>query len=78
MVKPTVQRRSFSATVVTKQLNVRWPLEQYAAINELALYDSIPMSSVVRMAVADYLRKRNFAVRNVRQSLQSRPNTRQE
>jgi hypothetical protein len=48
----------------TKKLHVTFSAEQYLLLNELALYDSIPMSAVIRMACCDYIRKRDFAKRS--------------
>lgn len=44
----------------TKQINVRITIEQYILVNRMAIYDCVPMSSVIKMAINDYLRKRHF------------------
>jgi hypothetical protein len=48
----------------TKKLHVTFTAEQYLLLNELALYDTVPMSAVIRMACGDYIRKRNFMKRS--------------
>lgn len=43
---------------ITKQFSVALPLEQYIAMNNLAISDNCSMGEVTRRAVTEYLRAR--------------------
>lgn len=63
-MESTVKHRSHSTRNLTKQLNIRLSVDMYILVNELAEYDSIPMASVIKMAIGDYIRKRDFMKRS--------------
>jgi hypothetical protein len=53
------KRRLHGSIVYTKSVHIRLTVNQYLALNDLALIDTLAMTSVIRLAINDYLRKRN-------------------
>jgi hypothetical protein len=45
---------------MTKHFNMFFTAEQYLAINKIALYESVSMAAIVRIAVNTYLRMRRM------------------